>query len=49
MRKVFERQHPKARYVIVPHPFSNWILPLALPDRWLDRIIGKNLGLLPKK
>jgi NAD(P)-dependent dehydrogenase (short-subunit alcohol dehydrogenase family) len=49
MRKVFELQHPKTRYAIVPHPFPNWILPLALPDRWLDRLIGRNLGLLPKK
>ncbi|XGV99116.1 MAG: SDR family oxidoreductase [Leptolyngbya sp. BL-A-14] len=49
IRKVFELQHPKARYAVVPNPISNWILPLALPDRWLDKLIGKNLGLLPKQ
>ncbi|MBD1854498.1 hypothetical protein Q2T42_01395 [Leptolyngbya boryana CZ1] len=36
-------------YAIVPHPIRNWLLPLALPDRWLDRFFGKNLGLLPKQ
>ncbi|MBD2020177.1 SDR family oxidoreductase [Leptolyngbya sp. FACHB-36] len=49
IRKVFETQTPKARYAIVPNPIRNWILPLALPDRWLDNFIGRNLGLLPKR
>lgn len=48
IRKVFELQKPKARYAIVPDPVPNWILPLVLPDRWLDKLIGRNLGLLPK-
>ncbi|MBD2691757.1 SDR family oxidoreductase [Anabaena catenula] len=49
IRKVFETKNPKTRYAIVPNPFPNWILPLALPDRWLDKLIGGNLGLLPKR
>ena len=49
IRKVFELQKPKARYAIVPDPIPNWILPLVLPDRWLDKFIGRNLGLLPKQ
>ena len=49
IRRVFELQHPKTRYAVVPNPISNWLLPLALPDRWLDKLIGKNLGLLPKR
>jgi len=48
IRKVFETQNPKARYAIVPNPIPTWLLPLALPDRWLDKLIGRNLGLLPK-
>jgi NAD(P)-dependent dehydrogenase (short-subunit alcohol dehydrogenase family) len=49
IRKIFELQNPKARYAIVPNPIPNWFLPLALPDRWLDKLIGKTLGLLPKQ
>jgi NAD(P)-dependent dehydrogenase (short-subunit alcohol dehydrogenase family) len=49
IRRVFELQKPKARYAIVPNPIFNWILPLAMPDRWLDKTIGRNLGLLPKQ
>jgi NAD(P)-dependent dehydrogenase (short-subunit alcohol dehydrogenase family) len=36
---------PKARYAITPAPLMNWILPLMLPARWLDRIAAKRLGL----
>jgi NAD(P)-dependent dehydrogenase (short-subunit alcohol dehydrogenase family) len=45
IRKVFEARRPKTRYAIVSSRFSDWILPNALPDRWLDRIIGMSLGL----
>jgi NAD(P)-dependent dehydrogenase (short-subunit alcohol dehydrogenase family) len=48
IRKVFETQHPKTRYAIVPNPIPNWILPSRLPDRWLDKLIGRNVGLLPR-
>ena len=37
---------PKARYAIVPQPFTNWILPRLLPDRLLDSLMGKQFGLL---
>jgi NAD(P)-dependent dehydrogenase (short-subunit alcohol dehydrogenase family) len=43
---VFERKNPKSRYAIVPNPIPNWIIPRLLPDRWLDKLIGKTLGLL---
>jgi len=36
---------PKVRYAITPSPLMNWILPLMLPARWLDRIAAKRLGL----
>lgn len=40
---------PKLRYAVVPQRFKNWTLPMALPKRWLDRMIGKQSGLLPKR
>jgi NAD(P)-dependent dehydrogenase (short-subunit alcohol dehydrogenase family) len=46
---VFEQQSPKARYAIVPNPVRDWLLPLLLPDRWLDKLIGRNVGLLSKQ
>ncbi|WP_199305728.1 SDR family NAD(P)-dependent oxidoreductase [Pseudanabaena sp. FACHB-2040] len=49
IRQVFELKAPKTRYAFVPNPLFNWVLPLAMPHRWLDRAIGRNLGLLPKK
>ncbi|MBD2463135.1 SDR family oxidoreductase [Oscillatoria sp. FACHB-1407] len=48
IRRVFETPNPKSRYTIVRNPISNWILPALLPDRWLDKLIGRNVGLLPK-
>lgn len=48
IRKVFENEKPKTRYAILRDRFKNWIIPRLLPDRWLDKSIGKNLGLLPK-
>ena len=39
---------PKARYAVVPQRFKNWTLPRSLPTRVLDRIIGKQAGLLKK-
>jgi NAD(P)-dependent dehydrogenase (short-subunit alcohol dehydrogenase family) len=39
--------HPKARYAVVPQRLKNWTIPMLLPTRWLDRLIGKQFGLLP--
>lgn len=38
---------PKVHYAIVQQKFKNWIVPMRLPKRLLDRLIGKPLGLLP--
>jgi NAD(P)-dependent dehydrogenase (short-subunit alcohol dehydrogenase family) len=46
--RVFEAKHPKTRYTITPDPYANWYLPQWFPPRWLDRMIGKSVGLLPK-
>ncbi len=38
---------PKVRYAVVPQKFKNWTFPRLLPRRVLDRLIGKQAGLLP--
>lgn len=40
---------PKTRYAPVPGKFANWVLPTNLPARMVDKLIGKQLGLLPPK
>ncbi len=37
---------PKARYLILKRKFMGWYLPRILPDRWLDRIIARRLGMI---
>ena len=39
---------PKTRYVITPKIFKNYLIPGFLPDRVVDRLIGKMLGLIKK-
>ena len=46
--EIFEARNPKTRYTVVPKWFSGWVLPRILPDRVLDRLIGKATGLLKK-
>jgi hypothetical protein len=36
---------PKTEYAIVPGRFVNFTVPRPLPDRWLDRLIARNVGL----
>ena len=45
VRGVFEKEKPKTRYAIVPGRFANFTVPRLLPDRWLDRLIARNVGL----
>jgi NAD(P)-dependent dehydrogenase (short-subunit alcohol dehydrogenase family) len=45
VRKVFEKKRPRTRYAIVPGRFANFTVPRLLPDRWLDRLIARNVGL----
>ena len=40
-------RRPKVRYAVVPQRFKNWTLPRLLSKRLLDRLIGKQIGLLP--
>jgi len=48
VRKVFETPKPKTKYAIAPNRLQGWIIPIALPDRWLDRIIGRKFALFKK-
>ncbi len=38
---------PKVRYAAVQHKLKNWTIPMQLPKRLLDRLMGKQFGLLP--
>ena len=38
-------REPQVVYTIVRHKVKNWTLPMLLPRRPLDRLIGKQLGL----
>lgn len=40
---------PRVGYDVVPQKFTNWTLPMRLPKRVLDRLIGQRLGLLPAR
>jgi hypothetical protein len=46
--QIFELRKPKTRYTVVPRRFSDWVVPRMLPDRVIDRLIGKATGLLRK-
>ena len=39
---------PRTRYEVVKGRFANSVVPSLLPRRLLDRIIGRQIGLLPK-
>lgn len=43
--KALTTAKPRPRYAVVPGAFFNWILPTKLPRRWIDRIIGGQIGL----
>lgn len=40
---------PKTRYAAVAGKLANWVLPTRLPARLIDKLIGKQLGLIQKK
>lgn len=48
VRKALTVARPRARYAPVPGKLLNWFLPMALPGRVVDRLIGGQLGLRPK-
>ncbi len=48
VRKAIETKKPKTRYVISKNYFSEWILPRLLPDKILDYLIIREVGLQRK-
>jgi NAD(P)-dependent dehydrogenase (short-subunit alcohol dehydrogenase family) len=42
--EALEHRRPRARYAIPDRWFQYWLVPRLLPDRWLDRIIGRVLN-----
>lgn len=43
--RVFEARRPRTRYAVVRGPLANWVIPKSMPDRWLDRLVGRTVGL----
>lgn len=43
---IFENPNAKARYTIVKNPIKNWIIRHLLPQRLLDKLTAKRLGLI---
>lgn len=39
---------PRFRYAIVPKRLTNWTLPQILPERMVDNIVAKRIGLRPE-
>ncbi len=37
-------RRPRVRYAVVPQRFRNWSLPMFLPKRMVDKLVGKQLG-----
>ena len=35
---------PRVRYPVVPNILKNWIIPMLLPKRYVDRLIARGLG-----
>lgn len=45
VRTALESPRPKARYPLPRRRLSGWVVPRLLPDRWLDRLTARQLGL----
>ncbi len=44
--EVFRASNPKNRYTFTNQKIKNWYLPMILPSKILDKVLGKGLGLL---
>ena len=43
--KAFTEDKPRFRYAIVPQRLTNWSLPKLLPERMVDNMVAKRVGL----
>lgn len=46
VHKALTTATPRTRYPILKNKLARWVLPRLLPDRTLDRLLGKQLGLI---
>ena len=46
--EILSKNNPKTRYVITPNKFRDYLIPGFLPDRWVDKMVGKMLSLIKK-
>jgi short-subunit dehydrogenase len=46
--KIFKKRNPRIRYSFVPQPFKNSFISRNFPQRFLDKYIGKALGLIQR-
>lgn len=46
--RAFTEDKPNFRYAIVPQRLMNWSLPKLLPDRMVDNMVAKRVGLRPE-
>jgi NAD(P)-dependent dehydrogenase (short-subunit alcohol dehydrogenase family) len=45
IRTALEASHPKTRYPVPRKWLTGWLLPRWLPDRWLDKMVSRQLRL----
>jgi NAD(P)-dependent dehydrogenase (short-subunit alcohol dehydrogenase family) len=43
--KAFTETNPRFRYAIVPKRFTNWSLPRMLPEKFVNNLVAKRVGL----
>ena len=46
--RAFTEAKPRFRYAIVPDRLMNWSLPRMLPERFVDGMVAKRMGLRPE-
>ncbi|HEX8656737.1 MAG TPA: SDR family NAD(P)-dependent oxidoreductase [Hymenobacter sp.] len=47
--RIFEAPRPRLRYTIAPDVLRSWIVPRLVPARVFDWLLGRGIGLLPKR
>jgi short-subunit dehydrogenase len=47
LTRIIDSKNPKTRYEPVAQKFANWTLPRLLPDKVMDRVLFKTLGMQP--
>lgn len=45
---IFTHPHPKSRYTMINQKFTNYLLPLLLPSKLINNILGKGLHLIKR-